>query len=346
VIKQYGNTKRTTIHVTESSSFKFNELDELNLVSNPELAKGYRKEIDALNFYRSLPTKDKFVKVKGYEKGVIVKNLGKLPEDYVVATPDYIGKFMNIKGYNKNLAKPQAYLAYLGDVNPLDYYHSSSKLSFSLLPTKKRLIIENLDVKYFKPKRGESPLSYNERVLQKSGITMLPAENLFSKSIEKQTVTPSAFTGKRGVKYVGSKLKKVKDLGFTYYEQKYQLPLGLNKFSKLQKLYEGSGLGKEYIKLHLTKVKTLPLTDIQFNKLSKLKGSNIVSAEKYKSSYVDTKKLSSKDILKNINLSRSSISSKSIKSLSSISKSLSSLSSSVSPSKSYSSSKSKSLELS
>ena len=198
---------------------------------------------------------------------------------------------------------PQAYMAYMSDVSPIDY-PSQQGIGFNLFKPKKQLLLEKAQVAYIKPLKGESMFKYAQRTGKLSGVTQLPAENIFSRSIERQAITPSKFTGRTGTEYKGSILQKQAELGFTYFEQK---PLDATTFNT--KVFSSKSTGgyglkslkavKDYYdtsfsKVHLTEVKTLRLLDYNptqtksFNNLrlnTITKPNRVLNMAKYTSSY-------------------------------------------------------------
>jgi len=120
--------------------------------------------------------------------------------------------------------RPQAYLAYMRGIKPLDYASQQIDKVYTLFNPKKRLVIAKDTVRNIKPRGGESILDYNTRVMSRSGMTHIPAENIYSRSSELQAVTSSQFKGVRGNQYRGSVLELTGDRGyFTYYRQTPEL---------------------------------------------------------------------------------------------------------------------------
>lgn len=151
----------------------------------------------------------------------------------------------------------RGFLAYLRESNPTDYAHSEGAI-YSLWPLRNELLFEqNTPIKYYAPRAGESFLSYQMRVGQYSGETMIPGENIYGISMEKQVITPAKFTGVKGTMYPGSYIEKVKDWGFTYHTETPPLPSSLRGIpfaETLNRIIRGRDL-----KIHISEIKTHPL---------------------------------------------------------------------------------------
>jgi len=149
---------------------------------------------------------------------------------------------------------PQAYTAYLSETTPLDYPSSMLETRFSLFGPKRQIYIRQAKVKHFKPRKGETLLEYNQRIFRKQ-MTHLPGENILEMSIERQTTSPPAVTGK----YRGMEIKAVKDLGFTYEQLMPKTPDWLKKIpggERLDKLVRG-----QQLKTYLQEVEVTPIKE-------------------------------------------------------------------------------------
>jgi hypothetical protein len=215
LIGRFADKESITVHVTSSPEWNIAEGEKILLKGYPEMAKGFRKSYDLLDFYRSLPD---------------------------------------------NVGRPQAYLAYLQDIVPEDYAHSELLERFELFGSKNQLLIERSPVRYFRPLSGESLMEYSERTGQYSGQTFLAPENLYGLSVERQAVTPAAYRGARGVEYPGTVLEKTRDLGFTYYWNRPEVPDWISRIPGGSQAYET--IFSSPVKLYLTETRTVvPLAE-------------------------------------------------------------------------------------
>jgi hypothetical protein len=159
-----------------------------------------------------------------------------------------------------NAGRPQAYLAYLPDVTPVDYAHSQMLARFELFGSKNQLLIERSNVRYFQPMKGEGLMEYSQRTGGYSGQTFIAPENLYGLSVERQAVTPAAYRGIQGTNYPGTVLEKTRDLGFTYYFNKPEVPSWIAKIPGGSQAYEAAFTRP--IKLHLTETRSvIPLAE-------------------------------------------------------------------------------------
>lgn len=295
LIRDFGGTRQTTVHVTENPAINFKNGDLL-LRGFPEEAQGFRKNIDSLNFYRSLPESPGVLTdlkmssvVKGSPEGLNF-NYGK-PGAFLEGAELIPGGVRYAEG------KPQAYLAYLSDVNPTDYPSSQISDQFRFFKPRRQLLVEDVDVNYVQRLPGETPLAYNQRTNQMTGMSMIPAENIYGMSMERQVTTPSSFTGVAGNEYPGSQLRFIEDGGFTYYEQPRSLGWPLNKVGPLERAYQNTAFGKDFLRLDITRVKTLPVEDFAaFDSFSAAEMPEINMAE-YNRSYGRTRYVGPRDLV-------------------------------------------------
>jgi len=149
--------------------------------------------------------------------------------------------------------RPNAYLAYVGIGQK-----ESEKAEFRLRPSRKVGIVTRDVVNYIPPKEGETLAEYSKRVGKLSGVTQIPAENVFDKSVERQVITPAAFEGNLD-EYPGTKLKKVSDIGWTRYQEN-RLPEEL-KNTKVGEFLEKIGIGQKYHKIEFSSWEKIPVED-------------------------------------------------------------------------------------
>ena len=149
----------------------------------------------------------------------------------------------------------QAYTGYLRGVSPIDY-KSQQAATFSLLKPKATLIIEQSNINYIKPLKGETFKAYSLRTGKIPGSTQIPSENIFNLVNERQAITTAQYATKSGTEFPGSVLQKTKDYGWTYFEQGRPLiPRGTGLFSKMGKIKDY--YDTEFIKVRLVGTKTL-----------------------------------------------------------------------------------------
>ena len=161
---------------------------------------------------------------------------------------------------------PQLYGGYIG-IGRGAY----EQIKFRLLPSKKfGIIFPEEKITYIKPFKSESFTHYIQRIGFKSGETLIPPENVYKMSIERQVITPSAFEGRFAV-YPGSYISFQKYLGWTIYKQ---YPSWIKSIPILRELF-----GDWHV-IHLVEAKTLPVEPWKISlakELSKGKGVKVVT---------------------------------------------------------------------
>ncbi|ADB57955.1 hypothetical protein Arcpr_0894 [Archaeoglobus profundus DSM 5631] len=153
--------------------------------------------------------------------------------------------------------EPLGYLAYVG----IGRGTSESVLKFSLTRPKKTAVVTHDYVNYIPPRPGESFAEYQVRTGQLSGETFIPGENVFGLSTERQVITPARFRSNLvpDLEYPGTILKKVRDVGFTYYKQS-TLPDWLEG-TRLGRALQKLGYGEKYHKIHISEWEKIPVKE-------------------------------------------------------------------------------------
>lgn len=151
--------------------------------------------------------------------------------------------------------EPLGYLAYVGVGEGL-----SESIKFTLRRPKIQAIISKDVVEFVKPRKGESFAEYQVRTGQMSGKTMIPGENIFGHSTERQVITPARFKSSimEGLEYPGTKLIKKRDIGWTHYKQTSEFPVIVER-TKLSKILRKLGYGEKYHKIHLSEWEKRPV---------------------------------------------------------------------------------------
>jgi hypothetical protein len=150
--------------------------------------------------------------------------------------------------------EPLGYLAYVGIGEGV-----SESLKITIRKPKTQAVVTHDVIQFVKPRPGETFAEYQVRTGQMSGKTLIPGENVFGYSTERQVITPAHFESQlvQGLEYPGTYLRKVRDVGWTHYRQ-VTLPRWLRD-TRVGRFLQKLGYGEKYHKIHISEWEKIPV---------------------------------------------------------------------------------------